>query len=323
MNSNKGMFALLLCFFLFFLPINSYAFLWGTETTSSAKILEQSANVSCLAWKPVGICVWLKCTPFGCSLESSVKVRHYIPDVVVSTYPVTGKSPWVETQVMSSPNASAQSGGSNKEGSTTRIETAFLFKHADVIGSPGTLWVSALSGFYTCDPTTTPYVPYFISTLDNAWREPSLETPLTLKNISRQVSSGLSTWGSVYPRIGFVHQGHDYKAGAVAAQRVGDIVTRKFQPHIYYPIVFRGKQGQWPPGKLIEGKSITGTWQQLIPSTQSSSCRVFADKSDSTSILSDPFSSRINEVAGYSYNLWRPYRCCKRKGQTLVSHTGE
>lgn len=321
MNPNERISVFLLCFFLLFLPVKSHALLGGTETTTSANILTQSANISCLAWRPVGICVWLQCTPLGCSLQRSVKVKHYIPDSVVSTYPVTGKSPWLETRSMSSPNSLAQSGGSNKEGSTTRSETALLFKHADVIGSPGTLWVSASSG-YTCKPTTTPYFPYFISTLDHAWRDPVVETPLTLTNMSRQVSSGFSIWSSVYPRIGFVNQGHDYKAGAVAAQRVGDIVTRKLQPHLYIPMVAQGRQGQWPPGALKEGDEETGKWQQLIPSSQASTCRVFADQSDVTSILSDPFSLRINEVSGYSFNLWRPYRCCKQKGQTLVSHTG-
>jgi len=45
----------------------------------------------------------------------------------------------------------------------------------------------------------------------------------------------LNLWGSVYPRGGFLHQVDDHKAGAVVAQRAGDIVTRRGQLHVFPP----------------------------------------------------------------------------------------
>ena len=44
----------------------------------------------------------------GCTVRTSTKVRHYVPDAVVSSYSNTGENPWVEVQAMSTPNPSAQ-----------------------------------------------------------------------------------------------------------------------------------------------------------------------------------------------------------------------
>ena len=301
--------------------------LFADETTNSATILTQSANVNCLAWQPVGACLWLTCTPFGCDIEVSVKVRHYIPDAVVTAYHVTGESPWQETRSYAPPNAWAQDGGTNSEGSTAVNETALRFKNADVIGSPGTLWIEALSQTgYFCRPTTQPLRPYFLSTLDPNWRNPLIETPWTLRHFLRYVRTnalGLSTWGPMFPRTGFVHQGHDYKAGAVAAQRAADIVSNELQPHIYFPMLTDSSDGQWPPGAVVEGDATTHSWQQLVPSSQSGACRVFADISDQASAARDPFSDRLSPNTGYAFNLWRPYRCCERRGAVLLFHFGE
>ncbi len=295
----------------------------GGETITSANILTASANYSCLDYKVIGVCLWLDCGWRGCRIRVSVKVKHRIPDAVVSSYRNTGESPWIETIPFAPPNALAQDGGSNQEGSTTSNETAVLFKNVDVIGSPGNLWISALSrsGFF-CNPGTTPLFPYMLSTLDPNWRDPLIETPWTTANILRYISKGTSSWAGVYPRIGFVHNGHDYKAGAVAAQRAADITTRRAQPHVYIPMLTRNSDGQWPPGAVIEGDTDTHVWQQLIPRSQSSACRVFPDINDHFSALSDPFASRLSQNTGYAFNLWRPYRCCEKKGQRLILHTG-
>ena len=40
--------------------------------------------------------LWLFCTPFGCKVRTSVKVTHFIPQTVVSTYVAPGGNPWQE-----------------------------------------------------------------------------------------------------------------------------------------------------------------------------------------------------------------------------------
>ena len=283
-----------------------------------------SANVSCLNWKPVGICVWLTCTQYGCDIDYSVKIAHNTPDAVVTAYPVTGESPWVDTKSYAPANTWSISGGSNKEGSTMINMTQLVYKNVDVIGSPGVAWVEALSSNqYICDPITTPLVPYFLSTLDPTWRWPIIELPWSLRNILRTVSLGTASWGNVYPRIGFTNQGHDYKNGALTAQRAADITTRDNQPHVYIPMTEdeQPQLGKWPPGPVIEGDESTHTWQQLIPAAEASTCHVFPDINDQLA-LNDPFSARLNQKTGYAFNLWRRYRCCEKKGAVLIFHSG-
>lgn len=105
-------------------------------TVNTAAILSSTSSPTCLEYKVVGICYWLFCTPYGCKVKTSTKVRHYIPDAVVSAYANTGENPWAEVSAMGSPNAKAQAGNDgttnhNAENNITK------FKEADVIGHPG------------------------------------------------------------------------------------------------------------------------------------------------------------------------------------------
>jgi len=60
----------------------------------------------------------------------STKVRHYIPDAVVSSYSNTGENPWLEVRAMSAPNVTAQAGG---DGTTNHDNESNMakFKNAD------------------------------------------------------------------------------------------------------------------------------------------------------------------------------------------------
>ncbi len=63
---------------------------------NSAQIIASALSPQCLEYKIVGICYWLLCTPYGCTVKTSTKVRHYIPNAVVSSYNQTGRNPWTE-----------------------------------------------------------------------------------------------------------------------------------------------------------------------------------------------------------------------------------
>lgn len=60
---------------------------------NSAQIIASALSPQCLEYKIVGICYWLLCTPVGCVVKTSTKVRHYIPNAVVSSYNQTGSNP--------------------------------------------------------------------------------------------------------------------------------------------------------------------------------------------------------------------------------------
>ena len=261
----------------------------------------------------VGICYWLYCTPFGCSVRTSVKVRHYVPDAVVSSYSNTGENPWLEVRAMSMPNPTAKAGG---DGTTNHDNENNLakFKNADVIGHPGGYVFSqfASSFGYSCEGAGTAFMPYLLSTLDTiAWRYniPEAFYPEALIPGRREIGTrtGLNLWGNVYARGGFLHQTDDHKSGAVVAQRAGDVVTRRNQIHVYQPLLADARDGYWPGGALMETDASTGKWQPLTP-TLSNSCVVF------------PHSGSLTQAqqGDYAWALWRPYACCQRRGQVFL-----
>ncbi|BBP76674.1 integrating conjugative element protein [Pseudomonas sp. Ost2] len=283
----------------------------------TAAIVPSVASSSCLEYQVVGVCYWLRCTTFGCEVKTSSKVRHYVPDAVVSSYSSTGRNPWVEVRALSAATPGAQGGGSGTSGAPHENNLS-VFKNVDVIGHPG---IAAFNAFasgsgYTCEGAGTPYVPNLLSTLDTlGWRHgiPESVFPQSLIPGLREIGSRLASnlWGSVYPRSGFVHQPDDYKASAVTAQRAGDIVTRAGQAHVYRPLLAPASPGYWPAGELRESDAQTGKWQALTP-TASTACSVFPEPG--------PHLQAID--GGYAWSLWRPYTCCKREGQTFLGSTG-
>lgn len=280
----------------------------------SATLVTSALSPDCIEYQVVGVCFWLKCSHTGCKVKTSVKVRHFIPEAVVSSYANTGQNPWAEVSAYSAPNPTAQDGGS---GTTNykRENVMAAFKNVDVIGHPGSAVFSRFvsKAGYACASATTPYVPYFLSTLDTVgWRYgiPELAYPEALIPGKREIgllTSG-NNWGSVYPRHGFLDQVDDYKAAAVMAQRAGDIVTNSGQVHVYMPIKAKKSDGYWPPGPITEGDIATHKWQELVPKT-SQSCAVFAN--------TNPREQASD--GGYAWALWRPYSCCKREGQKFLS----
>ena len=63
---------------------------------NSLQIVQSALSPSCMEYKITGMCYWLFCTLYGCTVKTAVKVRHYIPDAVVSAYNQTGGNPWSE-----------------------------------------------------------------------------------------------------------------------------------------------------------------------------------------------------------------------------------
>ncbi|MCO3912933.1 TIGR03756 family integrating conjugative element protein, partial [Pseudomonas aeruginosa] len=187
----------------------------ASAAINSAAIVSSTLSPQCLEYKVVGICYWLLCGPHGCKVKTSVKVRHYVPDAVVSSYANTGSNPWTEVSALGTPNPLAQAGND----ATTNYKTENSigrFKEADVIGHPGGATFSrfASASGYVCPGATFPLVPYFLSTLDAiGWRHgiPEQVYPEALVPGLREVGGIFSgdMWGNLYPRSGFLHQTDD------------------------------------------------------------------------------------------------------------------
>jgi integrating conjugative element protein (TIGR03756 family) len=165
------------------------------------------------------------------------------------------------------------------------------------------------SSGYFCQGAGTAFMPYLLSTLDTpAWRYnvPEMAYPEALIPGMREVGARttLNLWGNVYPRGGFLHQTDDHKAGAVVAQRAGDVVTRRGQIHVYQPLLANARDGYWPAGALVEGDASTGKWQELTPRPVARPAR------------SSPATASLTQAqqGDYAWALWRPYACCERRG---------
>jgi len=287
--------------------------LQATAAVTTATIVSSSLSPDCLEYKVVGICYWLFCTPYSCQVKTSVKVRHFVPDAVVSSYANTGENPWTEMASFS-PISSVAAGGGDPGTNHAPENSIAKFKNADVIGHPGGYAFSqfASGSGYTCKGAGTAYMPYLLSNYDYlAWRYgiPEMVYPEAIIPGKREVGSTLSgdLWGNVYPRSGFLHQPDDYKAAAVMAQRAGDVVTRSGQIHVYQSLLAQAQDGYWPAGELLEGDPSTGKWQELTP-TLSQSCAAFPN----------PGPHVQDTVGAYAWALWRPYSCCKREGQVFL-----
>ena len=296
-----------LCIAIALTSISGQASESGQSSLNTASIMASSASTSCLDYKVVGTCFWLFCTKFGCNIRTSTKIKHYIPEVVVSSYNHQAQNPWVEMNFLSN----GVKGGDYQ--SPHKDYTQATFKNVDVIGHPqGAISQMLNSTGYYCKSQTTPFVPYYLSGLDFlAWRfgVPEMVYPEALIPGMREIRANGDTWGNIYPRAGTVTQVHDYKASAVTAHRVADVVTNTFQPHVYIPIAKKDNQsnGEWFPPPVKEGDAKTHKWQQLHPVT-SQSCAIFPDNPP----------SMLSENGSYAWALWRPYKCCKKRGQTFL-----
>ena len=289
-------------------------------------------DASCHNYCFEGICVWLLCTPFGCDIETSVKVSHYNPDLLVSVFDKPGDNPWIDaesiygdfeknlTDTWVEQFSDAQAGGGHSvEGGNTLTDHSLRFKEVTAIGHPLAMLGNFLSNTeYFCPSEATAFMPYYSSGFDAwSWRlgfQEMFYLYYLLPGI-RVVGKGgiVQQWGPVWPRTGFIKQKDDVKAAAVIAQRAGNIVTKTNQPHIYQALNSNNYNKTWLPGELVENDKNTGVWQMLVPK-EDEQCYVFGEND----VLSESWSKgRQSEDNRYAFTLWRPYACCKAKGAFL------
>jgi integrating conjugative element protein (TIGR03756 family) len=280
-----------------------------------------------LDWHIIGICYWLQCTPFECSIQQSVKVGHYNPDFVVSAYQSLEHYPWADMRpviaALTAPGYQGQ-GVARTVARPEREHNNMVFKEADVIGHP----LSSLTGLadvgLLCPAATQPLQPYFLSRLDGlAWRTGITDAlyPQTYIPGMDEVAEHppLQTWGSTYPRTGWLSQAEDPKAAAVMAQRAANIVTQHNQPHLYDPVdtgrTMRNDMLVWQPGEITADRK-TGVYQMLVPEA---SVKGGPFGTDDTHALQSWSRGKVAKTGGYAWILWRPYKCCEEQGMYLGS----
>jgi len=257
-------------------------------------------GVPCLNLQVVGVCLWLVCSVYECHLETSVKIGHFNPDVDVRvTNPV----------------------GVERVEDPKRTDT-HNHNHNNLIAQDARATGNPLAGLFYCPSQAKPLFPYFISELDQPeWRWGIFDalSPYAWIPGLREVGHWpLNTWGALYPRTGWTIQNSPPKTAAVVAQRVGDIITRIAQLHLYIPLVGEADNGSklvWEPGELVENTNREGVWQLLYPKFEPH-CVVFGENDSLKPV--DWGGGRLSADGSYLYTLWRPYRCCEIKGEAFL-----
>jgi integrating conjugative element protein (TIGR03756 family) len=322
----RGFAALLIVFFA-----GSTAPLQSATTTAEITATTMGGAPACMAWRPSGVCFWLRCTFFGCSVRTSLRVSNYAPDLVVSAFHEAPLHPWSDFgRPVSTGLMGAASGllGSLVDSAGTRTrddrrDKNHPFRDANAIGHPAAVSNYFASSFgYVCPPAAVnAFQPYFESYLDAyVWRSYLPAELLFLESYIpglREVGTfPLNTWGNVYPREGRITQANEVKGAAVLAQRVGDIVTRTGQPHVYTSVGTGGMTTSgnlliWLPPELRENDATTGKWQMMSPQ-RDTSCYAFGAND---SILPVQYGDgRVDAEGAYAWTLWRPYSCCSIQG---------
>ena len=179
----------------------------AATTTAGILAATLAAVAHCWHFRVSGICYWLFCTPFGCTVRTSTKLSHYNPDLVVSVYHDPATHPWADygraLAVGTGGMASALLGELvDSAGTRTRAsrrERNYPFRDADAIGHP-------LPGLVCPAVAKTAFVPYFQSRLDAwAWRGvlpvELLYPPSWIPGLREVGAWPLNTWGNLYPEL--------------------------------------------------------------------------------------------------------------------------
>ncbi len=282
----------------------------------------QGAKEGCLEYSLQGVCVWATCDykPLPhCVVALSPIVKHFMPDLAVTSF--SHSSPWWEVQHTLGRVWKFVGLHGGAASSWPQTDVGYLnFKRVEVLGNPATTAFIALheTGF-VCSPVSFPYAPYFLSSPNFvSWRTglpDSLRRDVLLPG-RRGIGVPGERWDGLFPRMGFSVQVEDAKAGFVAAFRAAHVVSLRRQPFLYFhPSRSCGGLCD-PPGELREDDPATGKWQQLLPEGKRHCAVVNGEP------RRPPVEARYSETQQYAWNLWRPYRCCKREGEFLLKQWG-
>lgn len=180
------------------------ASLWGPSQamagTNTAAIVTNTfkALPSCVSYQVEGVCFFLFCTMFGCTIRTSIRVAHYVPDAVVSTYNEPLLHPWSEIGglVATTLNqaGSAMLGvpfSDSSAGSQDEHSPITLFKGGDVVGNPAGMFAQWLSGSSMSTMTSS----FGIPSVSELSKFPSQELPNIVQqwaNVPKDYAGGIA-----------------------------------------------------------------------------------------------------------------------------------
>lgn len=288
------------------------------EHLNTATILAKTVEAlpSCIHYKVEGMCYWAKPGLIP-KITTTLKVRHFIPDTVVSVYTREAGIPWVEMRVLERA-AIANTNAISKKMLGVTFETGVLQSgvgemghihtfEANVTGHPlGVKFFDIFPDMVLHQSKTSAFKPYYSSIIDSlSWRNPESDILgwIQVLNPDYQIStSNGEHWGTVMPRAGMVQHLDAAKAASVTALRALNIATSSAWSHIHQNIENEscGQKCQ----SSGEAKNTNSTrWQMIYPKTESQ-CNVLTDSRSKVLALDNQQAQAITWV------VWREYKGC-------------
>lgn len=124
------------------LALQPYSRAQAATNTVSIVTNTLTALPSCSSYQVKGMCFFLRCGISGCRIRTSVRIAHYVPDVIISTYNDPVRHPWSEVgKPLATALASVGSavlGAPIDSSASTQRDSAEItaFKSADAIANP-------------------------------------------------------------------------------------------------------------------------------------------------------------------------------------------
>jgi integrating conjugative element protein (TIGR03756 family) len=267
---------------------------------------------SCAAYQVVGDCVWAECSPFGCHMRHTPKVKHYVPELLVVTYPEAALWPWKEYRLIKQPMDKASNlfyrsvtGFSLEDGHLQGAAAdlqEITFLESTIVGHPA---LTVLPSYFL-KGKATPLLSYFDSGADAIlWRggETEMLHPQSYSESPHNtVGPVWAAWGSIYPRTGFVMQPEVTKAAGVIALRSLNILTQPSTLHVALHLA----SSPCPYEDCIEPEAIDGSstqvkYQRLHPKPDTHCASSIAAQIENLS----------EETQGVlAWTVWREYKAC-------------
>ncbi|GIU20861.1 TraU family protein [Shewanella sp. MBTL60-007] len=308
----------------------------ASDELSIVDLTQDHFNFQCVQMEVIGMCFWLKCRTFYCSVEYSILNSHYSPDLLVESKRGEASTSgfitdWLNSVVSSLAEvvlgfAPGQGTNTSKPLKHSR-RSSLQFTDVNVIGSPDIVAIDqvydsifgATGYFEWCNSDVVPLFPYYSSQLDFEWRMGIYEMfawPMNFNRIIHGMDSGVYTkWGDIFPRTGFITGDDPYITSSVNINKVADLITNDSHqwPHIYTaPPEAPDETKGWGYGKKVEMSDKAGKWQLNYPRDRGDSCYIFPDDK--------AFPETINSDNGnYVWTLWRKFKCCSKAGQLFLT----
>jgi len=293
------------------------------DRVDTSEVVQNSFTEPCTKWCVTGVCFWLICTPFGCEVETNLRVRHGYASLVVSVYNVAGEPTWEDAPILNSDGSSESSipievaGGLDAESFSPmvkRLDTNLKFKEVGVHGNPLPTILSQVD--YFCPSGTTMFMPYYSSETDSqAWRSGIPERFYPWIYVPGLYEIGdwpKHTWSPLYPRYGFINQRDDAHAAGVAAVRGVDIASEGYlSPHLHIEIA---EEEEIDSSVAAFRYPKENPWQRISPNP-STECEVMGDDN------SREWSGDVSSTKGFNaWNYWHIYECCVPNSGALIGY---